>query len=248
MYIESCLAVNFIADLALFCAVSRSLGLFSLRRCALCAAVGALYAALAAARPVPWASLPALFAAPAIAALLLARRGGTAVIRLTALSLAAGTALCGGLGRLVPGGGPLAGLTGILLGWGMLGALYSKHPPHSSRWRVRLGLARGGSTVRLNALIDTGNRLREPLSALPVLIAEEDLVRDVLPGEGWREVGFGAVGGGGRMRCFRPEALWIEQDGKRLPAPEVWVAVSPGPLPGPWRALAPCEFAAYIHG
>ena len=99
--------------------------------------------------------------------------------------------------------------------------------------------------MRFSALIDTGNRLREPLSGLPVLIAEAALVRDILPETGYRMLGYGAIGGNGRMACFHPDALWICRGPRKRRGPDVWVAVSPEPLPGLCQALAPPEFASY---
>jgi len=110
---------------------------------------------------------------------------------------------------------------------------------------VTLCLRVGSRSASFPALVDTGNRLREPLSGLPVLIAEAPLVRDILPKTGYRTLGFGALGGEGRMACFRPDALWIVSGRKRRRGPDIWVAVSPTPLPGLCQALAPPEFASY---
>lgn len=67
----------------------------------------------------------------------------------------------------------------------------------------------------------------------------------ILPQTGYRTLGFGALGGEGRMACFRPDALWIVSGRKRRRGPDIWVAVSPTPLPGLCQALAPPEFASY---
>ena len=102
-----------------------------------------------------------------------------------------------------------------------------------------------GRIARFPALIDTGNRLREPLSGLPVLIAEARVLRDILPPGGYRTLSFGGLGGVGRMACFRPDAVWIGRGAARRRGPDIWVAVSPAPLPGLCQALAPPEFALY---
>ena len=75
-----------------------------------------------------------------------------------------------------------------------------------------------------------------------MLIAEDELLRPILPRGGFRSVAYGGVGGRGTLRCFRPEAIWC---GRRR-MPDAWVALSPAPLPGPCRAIAPCAFASHI--
>ena len=124
--------------------------------------------------------------------------------------------------------------------------LMNRHPLRDG-WQVDIRLDVDGRTTRFSALIDTGNRLREPRSGQPVLIAEAGLLRSVLPETGYRVLPFGGVGGSGRMACFRPNEVWIERAGRRTRAPDVWIAIAPESLPGSARALAPCEFAAVIQ-
>ena len=114
-------------------------------------------------------------------------------------------------------------------------------------WEVRVSLCFQGKSIRFPALIDTGNRLREPMSGLPVLIAEASLLDGLLGGELapglTRQVAFGGLGGCGTVRCFHPDHVWICRGGQLIPAPEIWVAVYPGRIPGMQRALAPPSFA-----
>ena len=109
-------------------------------------------------------------------------------------------------------------------------------------WYIELCVAAGGNTTRFQALIDTGNRLREPISGLPVLIAEEHLLSKILPETGYRAVAFGALGGGGMLKCFHPDGIWAVTRHGLSATPDVWIAVSPGRLPGTTQALAPGEF------
>jgi 8-oxo-dGTP pyrophosphatase MutT (NUDIX family) len=90
--------------------------------------------------------------------------------------------------------------------------------------------------------IDTGNRLTEPLSGQPVLIANAHLMRKVMPENGYRQVAYGSVGGAGTLRCFRPEGVYIDVQGRRRRAPDTWVALFPDKLPGPAQALAPASY------
>jgi len=243
MTIEGFLAINLIADFVLLASVSRAFGLFSWRRVlAADAACGAL-AALAGVRATmgPFVAL----ASPALAALIITRRAAPKLWALFTLTLLGHALLCGGIARLLPLAPELA--SPVCLGTGALLTLVvsAGRPPVSRDWQVTLCLRVGSRSARFSALIDTGNRLREPLSGLPVLIAEAPLVRDILPQTGYRTLGFGALGGEGRMACFRPDALWIDVGRRRRQGPDVWVAVSPTPLPGLCQALAPPEFASY---
>ena len=242
MSIEGYLAVNLVADFALLAGASRALGVFRWRRVLAADALCAGYAVLAAIWPVPWASVPVQLALLALVALMIADRADYRSWRVAALSLAAWALVCGGIALPIVRG-PVGALAGILAGTALLCALYGARSPADACWQVRLGLRVGDKTARFPALIDTGNRLREPVSGQPVVIAEVALLRGLLPEGGYRVLRFGALGGNGDMACFKPTDLWIERGLRRVRAPDVWVAVAPGPLPGQYGALAPGEFA-----
>jgi len=243
MTIEGFLAINLAADFALLASVSRAMGLFSWRRVlaadAACAALAVLATSL------PSMRLFVAAASPALAALIITRRAAPKLWALFTLALLGHALLCGGVAGLLPLTPALA--APVCLGAGALLTLVvsAGQPPGSRDWQVALCLCVGDRSARFPALIDTGNRLREPLSGLPVLIAEASLLRDILPETGYRTLGFGGLGGQGRMACFRPDALWIGVGRRRRRGPDVWVAVSPEPLPGLCQALAPPEFASY---
>ena len=112
---------------------------------------------------------------------------------------------------------------------------------------VRITTRMGAAEI--TAMIDTGNRLREPFSDLPVLIVSArcltriiDAVcmdeREILP-PGFRVVRYRVLGGGGTMRCFRPERISVRRGSAWIDAPEMWVAIYPGGIPGGVDALAP---------
>ncbi|MFR6027787.1 MAG: sigma-E processing peptidase SpoIIGA, partial [Christensenellales bacterium] len=87
--------------------------------------------------------------------------------------------------------------------------LYAVRRKRMFTWEVRVSLCFQGKSIRFPALIDTGNRLREPMSGLPVLIAEASLLDGLLGGELapglTRQVAFGGLGGCGTVRCFHPD-------------------------------------------
>ena len=119
------------------------------------------------------------------------------------------------------------------------------------KWEMMVRLIRGDRRVELNALIDTGNRLQEPVSGQPVIIAAEYKLKNVLSENfeaahaaerlppGFRLVGYKSLSGSGKMVCFRPDELLVSTGDGWLRAPDVWVAVYPGKLPGGVSALAP---------
>jgi len=245
--IEIYLAINLVVDYILLSVVCKALGLFHPGRILAADALCSAGAALLAAQPASWAALPLRLITLVPASLLICVPAAPAMWPTVWLCLLALSLLCGGLSLLLPPLG-LCGGTICLLGGALLTRLaLAGHPPLHGGWLVRLRLSVDGRTARFPALIDTGNRLREPFSGLPVLIAEAALLKDILPKRGYRIVRFGALGGEGRMACFKPTAVWIEQGLRRRPVPEIWVAVSPTPLPGACRALAPPEFALYNH-
>jgi stage II sporulation protein GA (sporulation sigma-E factor processing peptidase) len=153
-------------------------------------------------------------------------------------------------GNLIQNPG-LALITGAIFGTiGML-AFLAVRARRMEKWEMMLRLIRGDRRVELNALVDTGNRLQEPISGQPVVIAAEHKLRNVLPVNfqadmaadrlppGFRLVGYKSLSGTGKMVCFRPDELLVSMGDGWLSAPDVWVAVYPGKLPGNVYALAP---------
>ena len=243
MSIERYLLVNLIMDLALLALVTRSCGVFSVKRMAASGALCEAYAVAAALLPAPWRSAPVqlmlLIPVSAIAAgRIEARVWGT-----TSLLLIVSALTAGGAAPLIPRSMDHMRILASLAGLIPPAVLLNLRHLMRAAWQMNVVIQRNGKTVRFTALIDTGNRLREPLSGHPVLIAEARLLRKILPVSGCRVVAFGALGGTGHLECFRPNAAWAERGRQRKPLPDIWVAILPGRLPGPAQALAPCEFA-----
>lgn len=253
--VEAYWLVNFAMDLLATAIIARSLGRVRWKRVALAAAVGASWAALA-----QLGALRFLSSLPALAALSLLMAAVAIPPDSLRTALVSGAALLGGgvfLGgvqlaalRLFRGAGAAAFFAGALLGAGALLAATALRKKRLVTWEVQVFLSAGGGEARFRALVDTGNRLREPFSGLPVLICERGVLADVLPAgydalppggapPGFRQVGYGALGGGGRMNCFRPELCLVDYGNGYLKSPDLWVAVYPGKMPGGVRALAP---------
>jgi stage II sporulation protein GA (sporulation sigma-E factor processing peptidase) len=246
--IEAYFLINFVVDTALIAVVARANGCLKLRR----ALAGGLLAAL---YTVAVAMFSERLAHPAIQLLLaivlgLIVTGNPDPLKWGAVTfqLACAAMLLGGLGILWPSAG-IGGLVAVLgIGLVLLHLLLSVRANRLLSWEVTVYLQFRGQSAVFKALIDTGNRLREPISGLPVLIAESELLKDLLPRTSkepylCRKVTFGALGGGGTIRCFHPDRVLIRRGDRLVQAPEVWVALYPGKMPGASRALAPPAFA-----
>lgn len=249
--VEAYFCVNFLMNALAISAIARSLGRVHWARVFSASGLGAVYAVLAQLKPLRflghWALVPCVAAILAFIALPFSSTkrylGGVAAL------LGGGVFLGGiqlGLRNLFP---PLSFPTfilGAVLGTLALTSFFSARRRKLVTWEVQVLLSFRGGQARFRALVDTGNRLREPFSGLPVMIVEQALLKDVLPSDwnlsllpGFREVGYGALGGCGKLRCFRPEILLVNYGNGYLRAPDVWIAVYPGALSGSVRALAP---------
>ncbi len=134
---------------------------------------------------------------------------------------------------------------------------FRKKPAHRLRFRLRDGKAQ----VEFTALVDTGNRLRDPITGRSVLVVQQKVLQGCLPGSVLEALGQGrpeqvqdpdwqrrcgvlpirTAGGTGLLGTFRPEGLWLLQDGKSQRVGAL-VAVTPQPLGGrEYQALAGTE-------
>ncbi|OAT81795.1 hypothetical protein A6M21_10385 [Desulfotomaculum copahuensis] len=138
---------------------------------------------------------------------------------------------------------------------------------HGKAFQVPLTIELNGRRVTVNALVDTGNSLTDPLTGEPVIVVEYDLLKDAFP-EAVREVwekggegvallaGLGATGWASRFRLIpfrslgqdngllvgvRPEAVEICRDGRVFKAKRVVVGVYRQQLDqcSAYRALVP---------
>lgn len=241
--------INFVLDLMLLVLAHRSMRRIRWLRTLSAAAAGAFVACLAAYFPYfpPFLPLSA-----GLMVMCLLNSGGRQW--LPSLIRTLFCALClGGMGTLLrqATGRWTSGALGLLLLLGPICLLFflDGQVRKSPCLHVQLCLCARGQQVHLEALVDTGNCLREPLSHLPVLVAEEALLAPLLPSDyghtplprGFRMVQYGGVGGSGQMLCFLPDEIRSLRQGKWKRAPDMWVALYPGKLPGRARALAPGE-------
>lgn len=142
----------------------------------------------------------------------------------------------------------------VILGLPLLIFLLRRHRHENYRWNIEVYVEKDGLGASLPALIDTGNRLHEHASGLPVLIAEADSLPRIaqyvqsLPHDQLCILPFGALGSTGEICCFRPDRLEITVPGRgHIPAPPCWVGIYPGRIPGSTRALAPPSFTKALE-
>lgn len=253
--VEAYVLTNLVMDFLAASVLARSLGRVRWGRVTLAAALGAAYATLAQLPALGALRSPLAVAASAVALAAVALAPDSvrgAVTR--GMALLAGGVFLGGVQlaavRMLPSSPVISFLVGAALGACALMCVLAMRRRRLVTWEVRVLLSALGGQARFTALIDTGNRLREPLSGLPVLICERSVLRGVLPPDydaldasqtppGFRMVGYGALGGGGRMRCFRPDICMVDYGNGFLRSPDLWVAVYPGKMPGGVHALAP---------
>lgn len=153
--------------------------------------------------------------------------------------LAAGYAFAGEAGALIGRAVSVVALLAVAeLGWGIV-----SHQARSHLYRFQLIIEMGGRQVRVAALLDTGNRLRDPLTHTPVTIVEAaalyglfpdemkpavealaagriEAAGDIPPGAGWAErirlIPYRSLGQAhGILAGFRPDALYLEAGGRR---------------------------------
>lgn len=236
MSIELCFLSNLLADFSLLFATSRGLGCLRLGRVCLAAALSAAFGVLA--RGVPGLAAPPVQLILLIPlSMLVTRRTDPREVASFALALVSAalvTGTCAAYSRHTAA-------AVALVPTACAGATRLKRRCLTAL-PARIEVVHRGRAAVLNACIDTGNRLTEPLSGQPVLIANARLLRNVLPDTGFREVAYGSVGGAGTLRCFRPDLIYIDANGRRRRAPDTWIAVFPSRLPGAFQALAPAEY------
>ena len=99
--------------------------------------------------------------------------------------------------------------------------LYEKHA--GRRALLELTVDTGVRQVRCFALADSGNRLREPFSGAPVIVARRSLFPDT---ETPRVIPYQTVGGEGMLTAFRPHRVTVHSGKRRGTVGEVYVALS----------------------
>ena len=238
LYLDLWFGLNMLCDYLLCLLTARAAGLGLKRlRYALAALWGALYASAACTPPLAFLSLPCCKLLSGALMGWIAFGKERHLLRCLLLFFAVSTSFGGALLAL-SGGEPLRfSLSELLLsflfcyGIGLL--LFRFHALLQERQLCSINVEHGGRCARFRALLDTGNRLRDPVSGAKILIASpralEGILRDSaalfeklgpvqlqclsdqipeLAGR-LRLLPFSSVGGRGLLPVFRPEHLYI---------------------------------------
>ena len=124
-----------------------------------------------------------------------------------------------------------------------------KAPPGTNARCAQVEIALRGTTLRLCAMLDTGNLLTDPVSGLPVIVCSRRALLPLIPfaafaleeegalPQGFRLLSVRTCAGRGMMLCFRPDGLRLERDGAWQPC-QAMVGIAPAPYDG-MQALVP---------
>jgi stage II sporulation protein GA (sporulation sigma-E factor processing peptidase) len=85
-----------------------------------------------------------------------------------------------------------------------------------------LTLVKNGQEVHMYAFADTGNKLKEPFSNYPVIVADSSKI----PFSAERIIPYSSVGGEGTLNAFRPDKVIISSGKKSIETDKVYVALS----------------------
>lgn len=213
------------------------------------ALLSSLYALIALSSPFPlWRSVPFSLMVMYLSALIAFNSGNTLErFRLAAFSLASAILLSGLTNFLVGSGmNPLlaASVSAVAV---MLGFILLRSPAPSHHVCTHLEVGFQKSLLRVDAMIDSGNLLTDPLTNLPVIVCSRRALEPLLPflayGDelhipyGFRPISIRTAAGRGLLLCFTPEKLRVEVDGVWRDARGV-IAVAPEAYDGT-QALIP---------
>lgn len=254
MYLEQVFELNLAVNLLVLYLAGRLIGERArLWRYVLSAGLGGLYAAATLLPPcVVLTTLPAKAMLSAVLALIAWRprglrgycKGWASLVGVTALG--GGAALAAGLllAETSPTGEAALGQNALLLT--VLGAaamvVFStgairRRGGAGPRCDVRVWL--DGHPWRLWAFVDTGNLLREPLSGLPVVIADPRLARRLLAGHATVALSFGTVGGQSSLPAVLADRVEVRRAGRWQNGGAMYVAQGGMPLQCGADALLP---------
>lgn len=158
-----------------------------------------------------------------------------ALVLLGCQGLLGGTvqALCGALGS--PGRAWCVGAVfALILSANLVRARRAAQDVHT----VRIRICRGEHAVEMEALVDSGNCLRDYLTGRPVIVLPEAArARLGLEAAPLRPIFADTAGGRQMMACFTPQAVTVIEDGQAMEV-SACAAFSPG-LSGETPALLP---------
>lgn len=230
IYADEILVLNLAADYVLLLMTAKVAG-FPARRLRLLAAafLGALYALVAAMFP-PLSGWPGKGICCVLMALTAFGRGRK-LLRLTLVFIGLSAAFAGGVTALAGRGRVKLWVTAsaFLLGAVFYPAAFRRIGTHRVVGQVEtVRVELGGKSASFQALVDTGNTLRDPVTGEPVTVCVPEALRPLFRtgeaellangdpteaakvlGDRFRLVPYRSLGGGGVLAAFRPDRLVI---------------------------------------
>lgn len=241
---EGFLILNFVMNFTVLMLSSRGTWFLRIRRLLAASFFAAVYALLDAMKGLPlWSDAISL-----AGMLLIAFPKSDLRLFSKAAVLTMGIALSiSGIIRalLVSGlGAFLSSAIGVMGGFMLAYVLGGGRLSGGHRLDVRVRARVFSRVQEFTALVDTGNLLTEPLSALPVLIADERALGKALfeiarQYEGVRQVDYASVGGNGKIACLKPDKIEVFDGRKWVRTPDMWLGFYPGRMNRGVHALAP---------
>lgn len=200
IYVDRVFLLNTLVDYLLLLSSARLAGtILRRRRFLLCATGGGIYAA--AVFWIPWLANPIGKILSGVLLAWIAYRKEARPLRLMALFFL----LCGGLAGILLGLGYASGsptayldrLQSAQISWQMLilsailfsvllNLLFRQGARHGGEELMSMMISISGQQKTIRALHDTGNTLRDPISGRPVLVLEQEAIRDLVPAEIWK--------------------------------------------------------------
>lgn len=99
----------------------------------------------------------------------------------------------------------------------------------SRRKYYQVSIYQGEYVISLNTLVDTGNSLVEPMSGMPVMLAEQGQLQQLLTTnlleEKWRLIPYKTVGKEGVLFGFKPDKIEIKKENETLTLEKVIVGL-----------------------
>ncbi len=100
-----------------------------------------------------------------------------------------------------------------------------------------LKIENGGKRVTLLAFADTGNKLREPFSSSPVIVAESEKLRGIMNTEKARLIPASTVNNSTFLKAFKPDKITIKTDKGEEVIENAYVALSEERFEGGFSAV-----------
>lgn len=234
VYLDTLLLLNLIVNYLLLLAAAKVAG-EPFRRLRLLAGglIGALLSALCFLPEWEWLIHPACKLGSAALMLLAAFGGSRRLLRVGLCFFALSCALGGGIllisllsgrgmvfqnGVLSTGLDLKLALLSAAVCYALLSLLFRRAGRHAGRELAPAVVTLGGESILLTALRDTGNTLTDPVTGRPVLVAEGEKLRRLLPGEllgvlnepAWAMERFAQSAVGRRLRLLPYRAVGVD--------------------------------------